>query len=283
MLRRTFSAVVVALSAAIVPARALTQPTPAPRFIFPAPLEDARLAAFLDEIDLETIRLSPEQLTFRGMKERYNELGDYTEADQKRLLALVEAQLARMKREFDRTGLSDSAKLSYDLLEWLVVNYRRLTRWYWQKYTVSSSGTALDRVPTMLITSHRVDNVADAEAYVARLRAMERAAGGMSADLDERTSKGFLPPAFTFDRVIADAQNQLKGAPFEAGPDVAVLADLKSKVAALQAEPAVKARVLAGGEAALKGEWRRGYTRYIASLQAMSRKATGCKWCLGVA
>ncbi len=59
----------------------------------------------------------------------------------------------------------------------------------------------------------------------------------MSADLDERTSKGFLPPAFIFDRVIADAQNQLKGAPFEAGPDVAVLADLKSKVAALQAEP----------------------------------------------
>ena len=63
------------------------------------------------------------------MKERYDELGDYTEAFQHKSFAVAEAQLARMKREFARSKLSESSRLSYNLFEWLVVNQRRLTRW----------------------------------------------------------------------------------------------------------------------------------------------------------
>ncbi|MDZ4318935.1 MAG: DUF885 domain-containing protein, partial [Phenylobacterium sp.] len=119
----------------------------------------------------------------------------------------------------------------------------------------------------------RVDTAEDAGAYVSRLRAVERVAGEVSADIDERTAKGFLPPDFVFGRVIPDAGNQIKGAPFDTGPDHPVWADFKKKVEALKAEPAVKAQLLADGEAALKGEWRRGYERYLAALGAMSKKA----------
>jgi uncharacterized protein (DUF885 family) len=126
----------------------------------------------------------------------------------------------------------------------------------------------------MLINNHRVDSVADAEAYVSRLQAVERVAGEVAAELDERTARGFLPPAFVFGRVIPDAQNQIKGAPFDGGADHPVWADFRKKVAALQADDATKARLLSAGQAALRGEWRRGYQRYIAALDAMSRKAT---------
>lgn len=263
---------ILALSVATLAAPAVAQPARAPAA--QAQSEDARLAAFFQASFLEAARLSPETLTQLGMKERYGELGDYTEAGQKKALAVAEAQLTRMKREFDRAKLSPAAQLSYDLFERNVATQRMFAKWYWQNYAVSSNGSALDGLPVMLVNTHRVDNVADAEAYVARLKAIERVAGEVSDDIDQRTAKGFLPPAFVFGRVIPDAQNQLKGAPFDAGPDHALWADFKSKVAALKTDEATRTRLLAEGEAALKGPWKRGYERYLVALAAMQKKAT---------
>jgi uncharacterized protein (DUF885 family) len=236
--------------------------------------EDARLAAFFQAAFLESVQRSPESLTQLGMKQRYNELGDYTRAGQEKGVALAEAQLARMTRDFDRSKLSEASRLSWDLFEKQVKLQREQLRWYWQQYAVSSTGGALDGVPVMMINAHSVDSVADAEAYVSRLKAVERVAGEVAADLDERTAKGFLPPTFVFGRVIPDAKNQITGAPFGPGAEHAVWTDFKTKVAALKTDDAVKARLLADGEAALKGEWQRGYQRYIAALEAMSKRAT---------
>jgi uncharacterized protein (DUF885 family) len=205
----------LALATALVAAPGLAQPPVAPAPAAAAQSEDARLAAFFQAAFLESARLSPETLTALGMKERYGELGDYTEAGQKKALAVAEAQLAKMKHDFDRTKLSDSSRLSYDLFEKSVGTQRTLAKWYWQAYAVSSTGSALDGVPVMLINNHRVESVVDAEAYVSRLRAVERVAGEVAADVEARTAKGFLPPAFVFGRVIPDAKNQLMGAPFD--------------------------------------------------------------------
>lgn len=262
---------VLALSLATLASPALAQPAAPPPAA--AQSEDARLAAFFQAAFLESARLSPETLTQLGMKERYGELGDYTEAGQKKALTVSEAQLARMKREFDPAKLSDSSRLSYDLFERNVATQRMFAKWYWQNYAVSSNGSALDGLPVMLINTHRVDSVADAEAYVARLKAVERVGREVSEDIDQRTAKGFLPPAFVFGRVVPDAKNQIAGAPFDSGADHPVWADFKTKVAALKADDATKARLLAEGEAALKGGWKTGYQRYLTALDAMSKKA----------
>lgn len=269
---------VLALSAATLAAPVQAQPArsapAAATATAPAVSEDARLAAFFQAAFLESAQLSPETLTGLGMKDRYGELGDYTEAGQKQMLAVAERQLAHMKRDFDPAKLSESSKLSYDLFEQSVVNQRAQLRWYWQSYAVSSNGSALDGIPVMLINNHKVDTPADAQAYVSRLRAVERVAAEVAADIDARTAKGFLPPSFVFARVIPEARNQIKGAPFDSGPDHPIWADLKTKVAALKADDAVKAKVLSDGEAALKGEWRRGYERYLTALEGMSKSAT---------
>jgi uncharacterized protein (DUF885 family) len=236
--------------------------------------EDARLAAFFRKADDEHLELSPEAMTFRGLKRRYGELRDHSRSWTEQTVALSAAQVAQMKKEFDRTRLSPAGRLSYDIFERLEARGRGALTWYWQTYAVTSGGSSLDNIPTMLITRHVIDTTEDAEAYVSRLRAMERVAVQVAEELDERTSRGLLPPGFVFGRVIPDAKNQIQGAPFDNGPDQAVWADLKKKVARLAASAETKARLLRAGQEALLGEWRRGYIRYLQALTAMSKKAT---------
>ncbi len=264
---------ILALMAVLASPAAIAQPAPAPAPAAAAQSEDARLAAFFQETFLEGIRQTPEGLTQLGMKERYGELGDYTDAAAKAQMDLSEAQLARMKRDFDPAKLSAASRLSFMLFEDAVVRGRELYRFRYQQYAVTSTGTAISGIPVMLINSHRVDTVADAEAYISRLKAVDRVGGEVAADIDYRTAHGFVSPSFVFPRVIPDMRTQLTGAPFDAGADHPGWADFKAKVDKLDATPEVKARLLAEGKAALLGQYRSGVQKVLASVEAMGAKA----------
>lgn len=239
-----------------------------------AQTEDQRLAAFFDQAFQEAIALSPETLTQLGMKDRYAELGDYTERGEQVALDLAEAQLARMKREFDFDRLSEESKVSWRLFEYTVDQQRLQRRWRWHQYVVANTGTVAGQIPVLLINAHRVSSVADAEAYVSRLNAVERVMGEVAADIRERTRRGFVSPTFVYAPVLSDTRQVIAGAPFAAGADTPLWADFKAKVEALDAEPSVKARLLAEAEAALKGPFRRGYESFLAAVEEASRAAT---------
>jgi len=272
MLKTAVSALALALAApalaqapASTPAQGAAQPA--------AQSEDARLAAFFDTAFKDQLALSPESLTQIGSKARYGELGDYTDAANVRQMQLSEAQLAEMKREFDPAGLSETSKLSYRLFEQNVEQGRLQFKYRWQQYPISSNGTAASGIPVMLINSHRVDSVEDAEAYISRLNAVERVGGEVAADIRLRAQKGVIAPTFVYAPVAADARNLITGGPFGAGEDNAVWADFKKKVAALKADEAAKARLLSQGEAALKGPYRRGVEKVIAAVDETAKMA----------
>jgi len=145
---------VLALSAALIAGPLLAQPTPTPTAATTkAPSEDARLAAFFQEAFMEAARLSPETLSQIGLKERYDELGDYTFAGQKKAVGLAESRLAQMRREFDPAKLNEASRLSFALFEKSVATQKTQFRWYWQTYAVASFGGPLDGVPVFLINS----------------------------------------------------------------------------------------------------------------------------------
>ena len=77
--------------------------------------EDARLAAFFEQAFQERIALSPQTMTSLGIKRDYGRLDDATDAAADRGLALAEAQLARMKAEFDPATLSADSRMSMRL------------------------------------------------------------------------------------------------------------------------------------------------------------------------
>ena len=239
----------------------------------PAQSEDARLAAFFDEAFKAQIALSPETLTFLGMKDRYDELGDYTDAANKQGLDLGEAQLARMKRDFDVGKLSEASKLSYRLFENSVVQGRDAYKWRWRQFPATTEGSVAGQIPVLLINAHQVETAGDARAYISRLKAVERVMRESADDLKIRADKGVLAPSFVYAPVEADARRIITGAPFTAGADAPLWADFKSKVDALKIPDAEKAGLKADAEAALRGPFKRGYETFAAAVAEVGKRA----------
>ncbi|HEY0044984.1 MAG TPA: DUF885 domain-containing protein [Allosphingosinicella sp.] len=237
--------------------------------------EDARLLAFVDAAFDESLALSPQGMTSLGLKTDYGKLDDYTDAQDARQLALSEAQLARMKAEFDYERLSPAGQLSYRLFEHSVVTDREGAKWRDYGFPFSTNGSPAGQLPVFLINQHRVDSVADAEAYIARLRETERVLGEISANVRSQAQKGIVPPKFNFAPVRADAQRVITGAPFGNGPDSTLLADFRKKVGALDAPADVKAKLIADATAALAGPFRRGVANMLSTLDAIEHLAKG--------
>jgi uncharacterized protein (DUF885 family) len=268
------------LAACPAPQSQLASSAPPPHDAAPAPAaepvaDEARLLAFVDRAFDEAVALSPEALTGLGIKQDYGRLDRYTDAAAAEELALAERQLAELKAGFDPARLSGQGRLTYALFENAVETQRRQHRWRSHRFPVSTNGSPAGQIPVFLINQHRVDSVADAEAYVSRLTEVERVMAEVSDRIRRQAEQGVVPPKFIFRPVREDARKVITGAPFGPGPDSTIFADFKKKVAALDAPADAKARLIADARAALTGPFRRGYGTLLAGLDAIEPKAKG--------
>ena len=251
------------------------QAPPAAPAVTGAAAEDARLTQFLDAAFDEQNATNPQQLTQLGSRQLYDRLNDYTEAYRARQLALEERQLAELRRRFNPARLSAAGRLSFRLFEKEVLDDRAAWRWRDYNFPATNNGSPMGNLPVFLINNHRVDSVSDAEAYVSRLREVERVMGEIGANMRRQTQAGIIPPAFNFAPVREDGRRILTGAPFTDGPDSAVFADFKAKVGRLQIAQAEKDRLIAAAREALTGPFRRGYESMLATLAGIEPRARG--------
>ena len=183
--------VLLAGCAAMPPAEmGQTPPSPAAAPATDTAAEDARLIAFLDQAFDDQIALSPESQTALGMKTDYGKLDDYTEAADIAQRDLAERQLAEMKAQFALDRLGQSARISYQLFEQQVERGRRNFQFRDYGYPVSTNGSPAVDIPVFLINQHRVDTVADAEAYISRIRETERVMREVAAQMRKQAAMG---------------------------------------------------------------------------------------------
>ena len=231
--------------------------------------------AFLDAaFDTQAAR-SPQFLTSLGSKEQYDRLNTYTDAFQQEGLALAQSQLQQLRAQFDPERLSPAGRLSYRLFEEEVQREVESFRWRWHDFPASTNGSPMGSIPVFLINNHKIDSVADAEAYVARLREVERVMNEISANMRMQAQAGIVPSTFNFAPVRADGTRVLAGAPFTKGADTPVFADFKAKVSKLAVADSEKARLVAAAREALTGPFQRGYRTMLATWDALEPKATG--------
>ncbi|NWE50995.1 DUF885 family protein [Brevundimonas sp. P7753] len=258
------SAAVLALCAAAPAVLAQTAaPAAAPA---EAQSEDARLNAFFEQAFQERIALSPQQMTSLGLKTDYDKLDDVSDAASARSLALQEAQLARMKAEFDPAKLSTQSRLSWRLFEYGVQQARLSNQWRDWSFQFAANGNPTTSLPVFLINNHRIGSVSDAEAYVSRIGEAERYMGQVATTLKARAAEGVVSPRFVFEPSIENTRAVITGAPFDNDADNPVWADVQKKVAALDADQATKDRLLASARAALTGPYKRGFDTVLTAL-----------------
>ena len=247
----------------------------APAAASAADTETRRLNTYLDAAFDEVAATNPQLLTQLGSRDQYDRLNDFTDAGRERVLQMRERQLAEMRRQFDPARLSPAGRLSFRLFQEEVEDARAAFRWRWHFFPATNNGSPMGNIPVFLINNHRVQSVADAEAYVARLRDVERAFGEIAAGIRHQTSLGIVPPAFNFAPVREDAQRVLSGAPFGDGPPGAIFADFTTKVNRLEIPQADKDRLIAAAREALTGPFRRGYQAMLAALAEAEPGARG--------
>ncbi len=240
-----------------------------------ATAQDAALIRFLDAAYDEQLALSPEAQTQLGLKTDYGRLDDYTDAAAVRAQTLAERQLAAMRMRFKPDQLGEGGRVSYRLFEYEVDRGRRSLPFRNLRFPVSTNGSPAGEIPVLLINNHKVDTVADAEAYVSRLRETERVMREVATTMRAQAAAGIIPNKVNFAPARADAQAIVTGAPFDGAADSTLMADFRKKVAALDAPAATKARLLGEAQAALTGPFRHGYALLFAALDEIEPKATG--------
>jgi uncharacterized protein (DUF885 family) len=248
---------------------------PATAQVAPAQSQDAALLAFLDAAFDAQVRLSPEMQTHLGLKTDYDRLDDYTDRAAVRQRDLREQQLKTMKARFQPERLSESARVSYRLFEYETERARDSFRFRKLRFPVSTNGSPAGAIPVLLINNHKVDTVADAQAYIARLRDTERVMREVAATMREQAAAGIVPNKVNFAPARADAQKVITGAPFDGGADSTLMADFRKKVAALDAPAAAKETLLRDAQAALTGPFRQGYGVLLAALDAIEPQSKG--------
>ncbi|HYB93500.1 MAG TPA: DUF885 domain-containing protein [Vicinamibacterales bacterium] len=229
--------------------------------------ETTRLNAWFDKKYEEQLAFSPIQQTFLGRKA--SGIDDMSIAAQDKQLAWQRAAAAELRKSFDYAKLTPEAQTSYDVWLYQLQQAEAAARFRDNAYIFDQMSAIHSFFPQLLVAFHRVDDVADMEGYVNRIRETGRALRQLIEISKHNATTGVRPPRFAYDFVIDESTKIITGQPFTpTGPDSAVWADAKAKIASLQKkgvlDDARAKAMLADVQAALTGPFKTGYETLIA-------------------
>ena len=195
--------------------------------------ESQRLNAWFDEQYAEYMRFSPLMLSYQGSKELNDQLDDVSDAGADRRLAWLEASVRQMEETFDFDLLDAETRLSWQLWKRQYENERDGKPFRRNQYVFDQMNGMQSTLPMVLMSFHRVDEEADYLALLSRISQMQRFFGQLLDHANNADAAGILPPRFALEGTIEQARALITGAPFTAGPDSAMWADLQRKADAL--------------------------------------------------
>ena len=235
--------------------------------------ESARANALFDDIFDRQVQRNPVRQTYLGIKDDYDKWNDLSEEAQAKELAHDKADLALL-RQVDTSKLDPSTLVSYRLFEQELMDDIADYKWRHHNYPVNQMFGEHAGIPAFLINQHSIANVEEAEAYIARLEAVDTRLEQVVDQLKIREEKGVIAPDFVLPHVLRDSRNILSGAPFDGGEPSTLLADFSGKLAQLDIPEADRTRLLREAELALLHSVQPGYQNLIAYLEELQNKAT---------
>lgn len=217
----------------------------------------------------EQLQMSPISLTFLGRKDKYDQVDDFSEAEEDRQLAWLGNTVKALKSDFTYDKLTDEGKVSYDI--WIYQYEQQLEGVPFKDngYVFTQMMGIQSFAAQFLISFHKVDTQADMEAYNKRIVGLSQGISILIEQAKSRAEKGVRPPLFAYEGVIEQASALITGAPFtESEQDSPIWADAKQKIAELVTaeviDQAAADVLLEKSKAALNNEFLPTYQALVA-------------------
>jgi len=191
-----------------------------------------KLNQWLDSQYEEQLSFSPETRSRLGDKTDYDQLNDYSLAGQRRVLDWQSASVAEMRADFAYDTLTLDGKLSYDMWEFTLEQAQAAAPYANYGYLFGRGG-AHSAVPSFLISYHKIDDASDVQAYLARLRDIDRVFDQLLERVQAAADDGIFQPRFGFDSAISEIQRVTAGVPFNTSddsPNSPIWVDIQTKL-----------------------------------------------------
>ncbi len=282
MITRTAIALALLATSAACGTPAPREPAPATYSAEDVSAESERLNAWFEAAFDAAVARDPMRQTYLGIKDRYGEWSDASEAFELQELELQRASVAEMKSSFNFDKLDDQAKLSWRLAEYELERAEAAFPFRSHSYTFNQMFGVQSGIPAFLINQHKVATASDAEAYISRLNGVPAYLGQHVENSKASAAQGILPPAFVFEYVLADARGVITGYPFtgtgDGTDDSPLMGDIRDKITALSANGSITeedaADLFARATDALKASVGPAYEAAITELTRQQAAAT---------
>ena len=223
---------------------------------------------------MESLKTSPEYMTYLGMRERYDEWDDSSEQAFEDSVALSKKHL-ELLNEIDAEDLDKQTALSLTLYKQRLENGLSDIKWRYHGYPVNQMFGTHSSIPSFLINQHLIANAEEAKAYIARVKAVPEVIDDLIADLNLRADMGIIAPKFVFAHSIRDSQNIIVGIGAESDEENPLLADFKAKLDKLQLDESVEQALVTELNSALLMQFAPAYSNLIATLEQLDKRAEG--------
>jgi uncharacterized protein (DUF885 family) len=153
----------------------------------------------------------PELLTQLGILNRVpfgswrDRLDDYSPAMEEKDFQLAQDNLSRLHR-YDRRKMSESARLSYDVMDWFLTDAVKSGKFRDYDYPLNQMFGFQSGLPDFMLTLQPLKTPRDAESYLRRVAAFGPAFEQTAQRVELREKKGILPPRF----VLREVREQME-------------------------------------------------------------------------
>lgn len=237
-----------------------------------AQTESEKANKLFEDMFMEDVMRSPMYQSYLGIKDDQDKWDDLSEERALEDHKITEEQLARVMA-IDVAQLDEQTKLSWKLKKQQLENGIADFKWRHYNYPVNQMFGLHSQVPSLLINQHRISDVEDANAYIARLHGLPVLFEQLVTGLNLRAEKGIIAPKFVYPYVISDSRNIITGAPFDDGEPSTLLADFSKKVNALEIEDTEKQALIDAATNALIESVKPAFEALIAGVEKLEEKA----------
>jgi len=173
--------------------------------------QSKKVNEYLDRKFDEAIDRNPEAASSLGLRSHYGDWTDRSDEFTKKELEIQRANIDSLRKNFKLDALDEQTKLSVRLAEEDLKRAEEDYKWRFHTYWISKMGGEHNDIPAFLVNVHKVDSLSDAQAYISRLKKLDKVFDQVLVQMEKREELGVLPPKFSFHYVTSDMKGMIAG------------------------------------------------------------------------